>query len=125
VGQPALGAALGLRDWIIRDGSRAAIRAALPSYLKERGITRQPLASLTGSDALKPGEFDAEGFTIRFLEAVTRKAEDAHSLLWTMEREWCGRGRWYPAVSIAGRHPGGRRRSTYWRGSRSSRRPPA
>jgi homocysteine S-methyltransferase len=33
-GQPALiGAALGLRDWIVRDGSRAAIRAALPLYL--------------------------------------------------------------------------------------------
>ena len=40
-GQPALiGAALGLRAWINRDGSRAAIRAALPLYLQERGITR-------------------------------------------------------------------------------------
>jgi hypothetical protein len=88
-GQPALiGAVLGLRDWIIRDGSRAAIRAALPSYLKERGINRQPLAPLTGSDALKPGGFDAEGFTVRFLESVTREAEDARGLLWTMEREW-------------------------------------
>ena len=89
-GQLALiGAALGLRDWIIRDSSRAAIRAALPFYLRERGITRQPLAPLTGSDALKPGEFDhATGFTVRFLEAVTREAEDARGLLWTMEREW-------------------------------------
>jgi hypothetical protein len=58
VGQPALiGAALGLRDWIRQDGSRAAIRAALPLYLRER-VTRQPLTPLTGSDALKPGEFD-------------------------------------------------------------------
>jgi hypothetical protein len=65
-----------------------AVRAALPFYLKERGIPRQPLAPLTGSDALKPGEFDAEGLTIRFLEAVTREAKDARSLLWTMEREW-------------------------------------
>jgi hypothetical protein len=89
-GQPALiGAALGLRDWIVRGGNRAAIRAALPFYLRERGITRQPLAPLTGSDELKPGEFDdAEGFTVRFLEAVTREAEDARGLLWTMEREW-------------------------------------
>jgi hypothetical protein len=89
VGHPALiGAALGLRDWIRQDGSRAAIRAALPLYLRER-VTRQPLTPLTGSDALKPGEFDdAEGFTVRFLEAVTWEAEDARGLLWTMEREW-------------------------------------
>jgi hypothetical protein len=90
VGQSALiGAALGLRAWIARDGSRAAIRTALPFYLKERGITRQPLAPLTGSDALKPGAFeDAEGFTSRFLDAMTREADDARGLLATMEREW-------------------------------------
>jgi hypothetical protein len=65
------------------------IRAALPLYLRKRGITRQPLASLAGSDALKPGAFDdTEGLTIRFLGAVTREATDARSLLWTMEREW-------------------------------------
>jgi hypothetical protein len=64
------------------------IRAALPLYLRKRGITRQPLASLAGSDALKPGEFDAEGLTIRFLEAVTWEAEEARGLLWTMKREW-------------------------------------
>ena len=65
------------------------IRAALPLYLRERGITRQPLASLAGSDALKPGAFDdTEGLTIRFLEAVTWEAEEARGLLWTMEREW-------------------------------------
>jgi hypothetical protein len=57
--------------------------------LRERGVTRHPLTPLTGSDALKPGEFDdAEGFTVRFLEAVTREAEDAGGLLRTMEREW-------------------------------------
>jgi hypothetical protein len=118
VGQPALiGAALGRRDWIIRDSSRAAVRAALPFYLKERGIPRQPLAPLTGSDALKPREFDAEGLTIRFLEVVTREAKDARSLL------WCGRwnasgaqhGRWYPGVSASGQHPGCPRGSTCWR----------
>jgi hypothetical protein len=88
-GQPALiGAALGLRDCIGQEGSRAAIRAALPFHLKERGITRQPLAPLTGSDALKPGEFDAEGFTIRFLEVMTREAGDGRGLLGTREREW-------------------------------------
>jgi hypothetical protein len=65
------------------------IRAALPLYLRKRGITRQPLASLAGSDALKPGAFDdTEGLTIRFLEAVTWEAEEARGLLWTMEREW-------------------------------------
>jgi len=58
-GQPALiGTALGLRDCIGQDGSRAAIRAALPFYLQGRGITRQPLAPLTSGDALRPGEFD-------------------------------------------------------------------
>jgi hypothetical protein len=90
VGQSALiGAALGLRAWIAWDGSRAAIRTALPFHLKERGITRLPLAPLTGSDALKPGAFeDAEGFTIRFLEAMTREADDTRGLLGTMEREW-------------------------------------
>jgi hypothetical protein len=31
---------------------------------------------------------NAEGFTVRFLEAVTWEAEDARGLLWTMEREW-------------------------------------
>jgi hypothetical protein len=47
------------------------------------------LASLAGSDALKPGAFDdTEGLTIRFLEAVTWEAEEARGLLWTMEREW-------------------------------------
>jgi hypothetical protein len=98
---------LGLRG-IIRDGSRAAIRAALPFYLRERGITRQPLAPLTGSDALKSGEFDhATGFTVRFLEAVTREAENARGLLWTAG--CCGRwnasgarrGRWYAGVFAA------------------------
>jgi len=70
---------------------RAAIRAALPFYLQERGATRQPLAPLTGGDALRPGEFDdAEGFTTRFLEAITREVENALSLLWTMERDWRG-----------------------------------
>ena len=33
-------------------GRQAVIRAALPFYLQERSITRQPLASLTGSNAL-------------------------------------------------------------------------
>jgi hypothetical protein len=46
------------------------------------------LAPLTGSDALKPGEFDAEGFTIRFLEVMTREAGDGRGLLGTREREW-------------------------------------
>jgi hypothetical protein len=89
VGQSALiGAALGLRAWIAWDGSRAAIRTALPFHLKKRGITRLPLAPLTGSDALKPGAFeDAEGFTSRFLDAMTREADDARGLLRTMERE--------------------------------------
>jgi len=31
---------------------------------------------------------NAEGFTVRFLEAVTWEAEDARGLCWTMEREW-------------------------------------
>jgi hypothetical protein len=72
-GQATLsGAALGLRVWIARDGSRAAIRTALPFYLQERGATRQPLAPLTGGDALRSGEFDdAEGFTVQFRPELT------------------------------------------------------
>jgi hypothetical protein len=103
-GQPALiGAALGLRDCIGQDGSRAAIRTALPFYLQGRGITRLPLAPLTSGDALRPGEFDdAEGFTVRFLEAVTRETEDACGALWTMEREWCA------ALMVVSRRLGGR-----------------
>jgi hypothetical protein len=50
-GQPALiGAALGLRDCIGQDGSRATTRAALPFYLQERGITRQVLALIWRTD---------------------------------------------------------------------------
>jgi hypothetical protein len=53
VAQSALiGAGLGLRHWGIRDGSRAVIRAALPFYVRERGITRFSAAYCT-----KSGEF--------------------------------------------------------------------
>jgi hypothetical protein len=62
-----------------------------PFTSRGRGATRQPLAPLTSGDALRPGGFDdTEGFTIRFLKAITREVEDALSLLWTMEREWRG-----------------------------------
>jgi hypothetical protein len=86
---PALiGAALGLRDWIAREGGRAPIRASLPVYLHERSVTRQVLPPLTGGDALKAGAFDPDSFTIRFLDALERGAENARGLLWTLETEW-------------------------------------
>jgi hypothetical protein len=58
VAQSALiGAGLGLRHWGIRDGSRAMIRAALPFYVRERGITRFSAAYCTKSGCTKSGEF--------------------------------------------------------------------
>ena len=88
-GQPALVAtAQGTLDWLAGQGSRPAIRAAVPLYLRDRGITIHTLAAITGGDALRAGPDDPDGFTVRFLDAVRNEAMDSRDLLLTMEREW-------------------------------------
>ena len=88
-GQPVLAAAArGMLDWLAGQGSRPAIRTAVPLYLRDRGITIHALAAVTGGDALRAGPDDPDGFTVRFLEAVQREAAEGRDLLLTMEREW-------------------------------------
>jgi hypothetical protein len=88
-GQPVLiAAARGMLDWLTGQGSRPAIRTAIPLYLRERETTIHVLAAVTGGDALRAGASDPDGFTVRFLEAVRREAADGRDLLLTMEREW-------------------------------------
>jgi hypothetical protein len=88
-GQPALVAtARGMLAWLAGQGSRPAIRAAVPLYLRDRAITIHALAAVTGGDALRAGPDDPDGFTVRFLETVRNEAADGRDLLLTMEREW-------------------------------------
>jgi hypothetical protein len=90
-GQPALVAtAQGMLAWLAGQGSRPAIRAAVPLYLRDRGTTIQALAAVTGGDALRAGPDDPDSFTVRFLDAIRREAADDRDLLLTMEREWRG-----------------------------------
>ncbi|QQP93863.1 hypothetical protein IGS68_34665 (plasmid) [Skermanella sp. TT6] len=90
-GQSALVAtAQGMLAWLAGQGSRPAIRAAVPLYLRDRAITIHTLAAITGGDALRAGPDDPDGFTVRFLDAVQREAADGRDLLLTMEREWRG-----------------------------------
>src|SRR4051812_39200678 len=108
-GQPVLAAtARGMLDWLAGQGSRPAIRAAVPLYLRDRGITIHALAAVTG-DALRAGPDDPDGFTVRFLETVQREAADGRDLLLPMEREWRG----------------GRRRGGHPARARADSRPPA
>jgi hypothetical protein len=88
-GQPVLAAAArGMLRWLAGQGSRPAIRAAVPLYLRDRGITIHALAAVTGGDALRAGPDDPDGFTVRFLETVQREAAEGRDRLLTMEREW-------------------------------------
>jgi hypothetical protein len=88
-GQPVLiAAARGMLDWLAGRGSRPAIRAAIPLYLRERETTIHVLAAVTGGDALRAGADDPDGFTVRFLEAVREEAAEGRDRLLTMEREW-------------------------------------
>src|SRR4051794_21354141 len=88
-GQPVLAAAArGMLNWLAGLGSRPAIRAAVPLYLRDRGITIHTLAAVTGGDALRAGPDDPDGFTVRFLETVEREAADGRDRLLTVEREW-------------------------------------
>src|SRR4051794_41893928 len=95
-GQPVLAAAArGMLNWLAGQGSRPAIRAAVPLYLRDRGITIHALAAITGGDALRAGPVDPDGFTARFLAAVRGEAADGPDLLLAMGREW-------PDARIAG-----------------------
>ena len=88
-GQPVLAAAArGMLNWLAGQGSRPAIRTAVPLYLRDRGITIHALAAVTGGDALRAGPDDPDGFTVRFLETVRREAAEGRDRLLTMEREW-------------------------------------
>jgi hypothetical protein len=88
-GQPVLiAAARGMLDWLAGRGSRPAIRAAIPLYLRECGTTIHVLAAVTGGDALRAGASDPDSFTVRFLQAVRREAAEGRDRLLTMEREW-------------------------------------
>ena len=90
-GQPALVAtAQGMLAWLAGQGSRPAIRAAVPLYLRDRAITIHTLVAITGGDALRAGPDDPDSFTVRFLDAVGREAADGRDLLVAMEREWRG-----------------------------------
>ena len=77
-----------MREWLAGQGSRPAIRAAVPLYLRERDATIHVLAAVTGGDALRAGADDPDGFAMRFLDAVRREAADGRDRLLTMEREW-------------------------------------
>jgi hypothetical protein len=101
--QPTLrAAALGVRVWVAGQGSRPAVRAAVPLYLRERQAVLHRLPGVTGDAALTAGAVDPDGFTVRFLHAVGREADDGRALLRTLEREWhAARGR-------VDRRPGGR-----------------
>ena len=112
-GQPVLiAAARGMLGWLAGRGSRPAIRAAIPLYLRERETTIHGLAAVTGGDALRAGASDPDGFTVRFLEAVRREAADGRDRLLTMEREW--REARLRVDHRAGRTAGCRRRSICW-----------
>ncbi|MEI8393568.1 MAG: hypothetical protein WCF85_02455 [Rhodospirillaceae bacterium] len=80
--------AMGLRGWLAEGGGRQPVRAAVPRFLLERGLTGQLMPGLTGTDALKAGAFDSDGFTVRFLRALARDAEAGHQRLITAERRW-------------------------------------
>jgi hypothetical protein len=105
-GQPALvAAAQGMLDWLAGQGSRPAIRTAVPLYLRNRGVTIHALAAVTGGDALRAGSDDPDGFAVRFLDAVRREAADGRDMLLTMEREW------HDARTKVGRRAGARSNS--------------
>ena len=87
-----IAAARGMLDWLAGQGSRPAIRTAIPLYLRERETTIHGLAAVTGGDALRAGASDPDGFTVRFLEAVRREAADGRDRLLTMERNGAKRG---------------------------------
>jgi hypothetical protein len=86
---PLLGAALGVRAWLDRDGEHPPLRAALALYWQQRGLLHFACPLLTGAKALAsetPREIEA--WTVRFLAALAEKAEAGTEYLRLLEREW-------------------------------------
>jgi hypothetical protein len=77
---PLLGAALGVRAWLDRDGERPPLRAALAGYWQRRGLLRLACPLLTGAKALTGGTpWEVEPWTIHFLAAWRRRRKLAPS----------------------------------------------
>jgi hypothetical protein len=86
---PLLGAALGVRAWLDRDGERPPLRAALAGYWQRRGLLRLACPLLTGAKALTGGTpWGVEPWTIHFLAALAEEAEAGTEFLRLLEREW-------------------------------------
>ena len=86
---PLLGAALGVRAWLDRDGERPPLRAALAGYWQRRGLLRLACPLLTGAKALTGGTpWEVEPWTIHFLAALAEEAEAGTEFLRLLEREW-------------------------------------
>ena len=88
-GSSLLGAALGVRAWLDRDGERPPLRAALALYWQRCGLLHLACPLLTGAktlDSETPREIEA--WTVRFLAALAEEAETGTELLRLMEREW-------------------------------------
>ena len=88
-GSPLLGAALGVRAWLDRDGERPPLRAALALYWQRCGLLHLACPLLTGAktlDSETPREIEA--WTVRFLAALAEEAETGTGLLRLMEKEW-------------------------------------
>ena len=88
-GSPLLGAALGVRAWLDRDGERPPLRAALALYWQRCGLLHLACPLLTGAktlDSETPREIEA--WTVRFLATLAEEAETGTGLLRLMEKEW-------------------------------------
>jgi hypothetical protein len=85
-----IGVAQGLRDWIMVAGKdRNPIRAAIPIYLHERGLTRDVAPILSGASSLHGHAPAAEGAWLAFfLDDLAREANEGVRLIRTMERAW-------------------------------------
>jgi hypothetical protein len=88
-GSPLLGAALGVRAWLDRDGERPPLRAALALYWQRRRLLHPACPLLTGARALG-GETprETEAWTIDFLAALAEEADAGADFLRLLEREW-------------------------------------
>ena len=86
---PLLGAALGVRAWLDRDGERPPLRAALALYWQRRGLLHLACPLLTGAKALG-GEspWEIEAWTVRFLVALAEEADAGTELLRLLESQW-------------------------------------
>ena len=86
---PLLAAARGLHAWIIdRGGERQAGRAALIRFWRQRRLLREPFP-LTGTAALRADTpCGISPWTLAFLKALAKEAQNGLQLLMTLERAW-------------------------------------